>query len=131
MAHRRHTWHRGTGMDLGGALEAPHGSQEAHMVQRHRDELKGSPRETASPAQPNTTWQPAAVQREDARDIAQVTEDLTTHTSRLSPSAMGSVLHPSETSLRVKKKHLCELYFLFRVALASSEIHAVLHVWAQ
>lgn len=40
-------------MDLGEALEAPHTSQEAHMVQRHRDELKGSPRETVSPAQHN------------------------------------------------------------------------------
>lgn len=104
--HRKHTWYRGTGINLRGASGK-------------------------LPAQPSTTWQPAAVQRKEARNIAQVTVDLKIHTSRLSPSAMGSVLHPSETSLRVRKKHLCELCFLFRVALVSSESHAVLHVWAQ
>lgn len=44
---------------------------------------------------------------------------------------MGSVLHPSETSLRIRKKHFCESDFLLRMALAPLEVHAILHVWSQ
>lgn len=63
--------------------------------------------------------------------MVQTMVDLKTHTSQLIPSAMGSVLHPFETSLRIKKKHFCELYFLLRMAFVPFEVHAILHVSVQ
>lgn len=94
----------------------------------------GGPRRDCSIAQHNVVAGSSAKGRKPpsvSRWNTQTMADTETHTSQLIPSARESVLHPSETSLRTRKRHTCELRFLFRMALALGEIHARLHVSAQ